>query len=333
MKNSAAKNKNSSPNDWRARARRTLQIEARAVARQISHVDGQFIEAARLMAECRGRVVVMGVGKSGLIGRKLTATLSSTGTPSLFVHPTESLHGDAGMLVPGDVCLVLSYSGQTEELKKVISVVRSRKLPIIAMTGNPSSMLGRSADVNVNVNVSQEACPYNITPTASTTAMLAVGDALALLIMEIKGFDKDDFARLHPAGMLGKRLTMRVSGLMHKGAENPVVGQEKTVREALIIMTRTRLGAASVVDKRGRLAGVFTDGDLRRGLQRDPQLLARPLSQVMTRHPRTVLENELAADAAPLFRRYGLDNLPVLDRKGRPVGVLDEKDLLEEGLV
>jgi arabinose-5-phosphate isomerase len=318
--------------DWRARARRTLRIEAVAVARQVQHLDKQFFEAARLMSVCRGRVVVMGVGKSGLIGRKLTATLSSTGTPSLFVHPTESLHGDSGMLVPGDVCLVLSYSGQTEELKKVLSLIRSRKLPMIAVTGNPKSMLGRSADIIVNVSVKEEACPYNITPTASTTAMLAIGDALALLIMEMKGFDKNDFARLHPAGALGKRLTLLVSDIMHKGEDNPLVREEKSVREALLVMTRTRLGAASVIDKRGRLLGVFTDGDLRRGLQSDPQLLKRPLSRVMTRDPRTVGANELAADAAPLFRRYGLDNLPVLDKQGRPVGILDEKDLLEEGL-
>jgi arabinose-5-phosphate isomerase len=274
----------------------------------------------------------MGVGKSGLIGRKLTATLSSTGTPSVFVHPAEGMHGDLGMLAAGDVVLALSYSGETEELKPILAALKANRLPIIAMTGRPQSMLGRAADVILNVAVEQEACPYNITPTASTTAMLAVGDALALLIMELKGFGERDFARLHPGGALGKRLTMRVSDLMHKGGNNPLVRQEKTVREALLVMTRTRLGAATVVDGKGRLAGVFTDGDLRRALQKDDGLLRRPIAQVMTRNPRTVSPDDLAAEVAPLFRRYGLDNFPVVDKSRRPVGLLDEKDLLEEGL-
>jgi len=193
-------------------------------------------------------------------------------------------------------------------------------------------MLGRSVDWVLNVAVEKEACPFNITPTASTTAMLAMGDALAMLVMELKGFDKEDFARLHPGGTLGKKLTLRVADIMHKGSENPLVADSQKVREALWVMTKTRMGAASVIDRRGRLAGVFTDGDLRRGLQKDDRLLDRPLRQVMTRSPRTVAPGDLAADVALLFRRFGLDNLPVVDRTGRPVGILDEKDLLEEGL-
>jgi len=318
--------------NWLERARRTLRLEARAVADQVRHVDAGFLKAAQTIARARGRVVVMGIGKSGLIGRKLAATLSSTGAPSLFVHPTESLHGDMGMLMAGDIVLALSHSGETEELKKILPVIKNRKLPLIALTGQPASRLGRAADLVINVGVRQEACPYNITPTSSTTATLAMGDALALLVMELKGFDKDDFARLHPGGALGKRLTMKVADLMHTGAENPVVRQEKKVREALLVMTRTRLGAASVVDSRGVLRGVFTDGDLRRGLQRDPDLLRRTLSDVMTRRPKTVAPGVLAAEVSALFRRLRLDNLPVVDKRGRPVGILDEKDLLDEGL-
>lgn len=318
---------------WLARARQTLRIEARAVTEQALHVDRSFVQAAERLARTPGRVVVMGVGKSGLIGRKLAATLSSTGTAAYFVHPTEGMHGDVGMILSGDTVVALSYSGETEELKKILGPLRRVGVFLIAMTGRPRSPLGRAANVVINTAVLREACPFNITPTASTTAVLAMGDALALLAMEMRGFGREDFARLHPAGTLGKKLTLRVEDLMHKGAENPLVLESRRVEEALVVMTRTRLGAASLVDRRGRLTGVFTDGDLRRKLQEDAGLLSRPLSSVMTRRPRTVSAEDLAVDVAPLFRKYGLDNFPVVDKRGRPVGVLDEKDLLEEGLV
>jgi arabinose-5-phosphate isomerase len=318
---------------WLARARQTLRVEARAVADQAVHVDRAFVEAAERLVRTRGRVVVMGIGKSGLIGRKLAATLSSTGTAAYFVHPTEGMHGDVGMVLPGDTVVALSYSGETEELKKILGPLRSTGVFLIALTGRPRSPLGRAANVVINTAVTREACPFNITPTASTTAALAAGDALALLAMEMRGFGRDDFARLHPAGTLGKKLTLRVGDLMHKGSDNPLVLHTRRVEEALAVMTRTRLGTASVVDARGRLVGVFTDGDLRRKLPADPDLLTRPVSEVMTRRPRTVSVDELAADVAPQFRKFGLDNFPVVDKRGRPVGVLDEKDLLEEGLV
>lgn len=317
---------------WRARAARTLAIEARAVAAQVRHLDAAFFRAAERLRATRGRVVVMGIGKSGLIGRKLAATLASTGTPAYFVHPTESLHGDMGMIRPGDTVLALSHSGETEELKKILAYLRDRDVFLIGMTGRPRSPLGTAADVVLNTAVAREACPFNITPTASTTAMLALGDALALLVMEMRGFGRDDFARLHPGGALGKRLLMRVRDLMRHGRDNPIVRQEKAVADALRVMTATRVGAASVVDARGRLVGVFTDGDLRRRLPKDPGLLSRPLSAVMTRSPRTVSPEALAAEVAGLFRRFGLDNLPVVDGRNRPIGLLDEKDLLEEGL-
>ncbi|MBP9699595.1 MAG: KpsF/GutQ family sugar-phosphate isomerase [Elusimicrobia bacterium] len=318
---------------WLARARQTLRVEARAVADQAVHMDRAFVEAAERLVRTRGRVVVMGIGKSGLIGRKLAATLSSTGTAAYFVHPTEGMHGDVGMVLPGDTVVALSYSGETEELKKILGPLRSTGVFLIAMTGRPRSPLARAANLVINTAVTREACPFNITPTASTTAALAAGDALALLAMEMRGFGRDDFARLHPAGTLGKKLTLRVSDLMHKGSDNPLVLHTRRVQEALAVMTRTRLGTASVVDSHGRLVGVFTDGDLRRKLPADPDLLTRLVSAVMTRRPRTVSVDELAADVAPLFRKFGLDNFPAVDKRGRPVGVLDEKDLLEEGIV
>jgi arabinose-5-phosphate isomerase len=322
----------SADSHWRARVRRVLAVEAAAVARLARRADVSFVKAARLMARARGRVVVMGIGKSGLIGRKLAATLSSTGTPSFFVHPTEGMHGDLGMLTKGDVVLALSHSGETEELKNVLPFITARRIPLIALTGRPSSSLAKSAEVTVDVSVEREACPFNITPTASTTAALAAGDALALLVMEMKGFRAEDFARLHPAGTLGKRLTLTVGDLMHRGAGNPVIRRDRPVREALEVMTRTRMGAASVVDERGRLVGVFTDGDLRRGLQKDPELIHRRLAEVMTRRPKTLSPELMAVDAFPLFRRLGIDNFPVVDKAGRPVGILDEKDVLDEGL-
>lgn len=308
-------------------------IEAEAVSRLAARLDGEFLKAARLIAACRGRIVVMGIGKSGLIGRKLAATLSSVGTPAFFVHPTEGMHGDLGMLSGKDLVLAVSYSGETEELRKILTFLQHRKLPLIAMTGRPQSALGRAADVVVDVAVEKEACPFNVTPTASTTAALAAGDALALLIMEMKGFGPQDFAKLHPGGSLGKRLTLRVQDLMHKGSENPLVGEEKKVQDALRVMTATRLGAASVVNKGRKLVGVFTDGDLRRKLQADPALLTRSLKAVMTRRPKTLPPDMLANEAAGLFRQFGLDNFPVVDKAGRPIGILDEKDVLNEGFL
>ncbi len=327
------KSKKNNMTSWKKLAQRVLRLESEAVALQVRHVDEAFLRAAQLIARCSGRVILMGIGKSGLIGRKLAATFSSTGTPSFFVHPTESMHGDLGMVIAGDVVLALSYSGETEEMKRLLSILKSRKLPLIAMTGRPGSMLGKSADVVVHVNVQKEACPLNIAPTSSTTAMLAMGDALALCVMEMKGFDKDDFARLHPGGALGKRLTLRVRDMMHQSKENPLMLENETVEDALEVMTQTRMGAASIVDRRGRLTGVFTDGDLRRGLQKEPSLLTRKVGDVMTRSPRTIGPDDLVADVAALFKKFGLDNFPVVDKHGKPVGILDEKDLLEEGMM
>jgi arabinose-5-phosphate isomerase len=315
------------------RVRDVIRLEADTVRAQLSCVNGRFVQAVRLIKRCNGHVVVVGVGKSGLIGRKITATLASTGTPSTFVHPSEGMHGDLGMITPRDVVLALSFSGETEELKQLLPSIESLRVPLIALTGRPHSRLAKAATVPLFVSVKREACRYNLTPTTSTTAMLAVGDALAMAVMDARGFQEEDFARLHPGGVLGKRLLWTVKDVMHRGRENPMVHQDKPVREALQEMTRTRLGATSVTDGRGRLVGYFTDGDFRRMAPQEPLILQKAVKSVMTARPHVVKADTRIRDAAELLRRYRCDNLPVVDGKGRPVGLLDERDLLAEGLL
>lgn len=313
------------------RAREVLAIEARAVKEQRGALGRPFVQAVELLVQC-SRVVVMGIGKSGLVGRKIAATLTSTGTPAVFVHPAEVSHGDLGVVSPQDVVLALSFSGETEEMRRLLPFIRARQLKLIVLTGRRRSRLARHADLVLPVRIRKEACPYNLTPTASTTAMLALGDALAMTVMERKGFRASDFARLHPGGMLGKRLQMQVKEIMRRGRENPLVSEGRSVREALLVMTKTRLGATNVVNRRGRLVGFFTDGDLRRRLQRNGFNLEHPIREVMTPSPVTIRPDQLASEAAKLLKRYRCDNLPVVDRQGRPIGVVDERDLLAEGL-
>ncbi|HVO33793.1 MAG TPA: KpsF/GutQ family sugar-phosphate isomerase [Elusimicrobiota bacterium] len=316
-----------------ARARAVLRLESKTVAAQIRAIGPQFLKAVHLISHCPGHVVVVGVGKSGLIGRKITATLASTGTPSAFVHPAEGMHGDLGMITRRDIVLALSYSGETEEVKRLIPSIRAMQVPLLAFTARPHSRLARMADVVLPVYVRREACPYNLTPTTSTTAMLALGDALAMAVMDSRGFKPEDFARLHPGGVLGKRLLWTVEDIMHRGAENPVVRQDQPVREALRVMTKTRTGAASVVNQYKRLVGYFTDGDFRRLAPRDPGLLGRPMKTVMTQRPHVLKLGTRIGVAAEKLRQYRCDNIPVVDGHGRPVGLVDERDLLSEGLL
>ena len=315
------------------RARNVIHLEAQTVAAQAACLDKQFLRAVDLVLRCNGRVIVLGVGKSGLIGRKITATLASTGTPATLVHPSEGMHGDLGMITARDVVLALSFSGETEKLKQLLPSIRDIRVPMIAMTGRPHSRLARAATVSICVRVKREACPYNLTPTTSTTAMLALGDALAISIMESRGFKAEDFARLHPGGILGKRLLWRVGDIMHRGRENPVVREDQTVRAALAVMTRTRMGAASVVNLQGKLVGYFTDGDFRRLAPSDPAILSRPMKKVMTPKPHVLTADVRMGEAAECLRRYRCDNIPVVDARQRPIGLLDERDLLAEGLL
>ncbi len=314
-------------------AKKVLKIEARAIKNLISTIDRNFEKAVEIAASCKGRIVVMGMGKSGLIGKKIAATLASTGTPAFFLHPAEGILGDVGMMTEGDLVLALSHSGETEEIEKLLPVIRRMNLKLIAITGKPKSKLAKKSDLVINVKVKEEACPYNLVPTASTTAMLAMGDALAISLLKRKKFKKEDFARLHPGGILGKRLLLKVKDIMRKGKDNPVIHQEKTVREALLVMTKTRLGATSVVDGSGKLVGFFTDGDLRRRLQKDEKILNKKIHTVMTKNPKTITHDILAIEAAKMMQEKKFDNIPVIDGKNYPVGIVDERDLLSEGIL
>lgn len=311
-------------------ARRVLAIELEALELSKKSIDDQFLKAVDVIAKTKGRVVVLGIGKSGIIGRKISATLASTGTPSFFVHPVEALHGDLGMIMPGDVILAISFSGQTEEINKILPSLERRKLTIIGMTGNAHSKLALMSDIHLTIHIEREACPYNLAPTASTTATLAVGDALALCLMKIKHFEKRDFAVFHPGGSLGKLLTQQVKDLMRKGKNNPTVRETASVKDALFVMTQTgAAGATSIVDGKGHLLGYFTDGDLRRLLQNGSDLLNKNITEVMTRNPHHILDTLPAIDAAKMIHSTHVDNLPVLDKSGKVVGIIDEKDLIE----
>ncbi|MCK4648429.1 KpsF/GutQ family sugar-phosphate isomerase, partial [bacterium] len=267
------------------------------------------------------------------IGRKITSTLSSTGTSAFFIHPVEGMHGDMGMIMKEDIVLALSYSGETEEMKKILPLIKRLGVRLITFTGNPDSFLAKESDAVLNVKVKREACPFNLAPTASTTAMLALGDALAIALLDKKGFKAADFARLHPAGVIGKKLLLRVEDVMRKGEENPLIDEDKRVKEALFVMTATRLGAVSVVDKKGKLIGFFTDGDLRRHLQKDKNLLEKKISLVMTKKPTTITKRRLATEAVRILQEKKFDNIPVVDEGNRPIGIVDERDLLKEGIV
>ncbi len=313
-------------------AKRVLGIESEAVSNLIDQLDENFPKAVDLINECKGRVIVTGMGKSGLVGRKIASTLSSTGTSAFFLHPVEGMHGDMGMVMKGDIILALSYSGETEELKKILPLVKRLGVRLVTLTGNPDSSLAKESDAVLNVKVKREACPFNLAPTASTTAMLALGDALAIALLDKKGFKEEDFAAIHPAGVIGKRLLLRVEDVMRKGKENPLIDEDKRVKEALLVMTSTRLGAVSVVDKEGRLVGFFTDGDLRRHLQKDKDLLEKRISSVMTKKPTTITKKKLATEAVRILQEKKFDNIPVVDEDKRPIGIVDERDLLKEGI-
>ena len=313
------------------RARQVLRIESEAIRRLIPRVGEAFEEALRMLLACKGRVVVTGMGKAGLIGQKLSATLASTGTPSLWIHPAEAIHGDVGRVTKDDCVMVLSNSGQTEELTQLLPVIKHIGARLIALTGNPRSALARDSDVVLDVSVKREACALNLAPTASTTAMLAMGDALAVVVAELKGFKERDFALFHPGGQLGRRLLLRVKDLMRTGKENPVVRDTALVRDVLFAITRARAGSAAVIDGRGQLTGIFTDGDLRRHLDTTPNLTRLHVRHVMTRKPKTIHADRLAVEALRLLREHRIDELVVVDGNRKPVGLLDVQDLLKAG--
>ncbi|AXK71395.1 KpsF/GutQ family sugar-phosphate isomerase [Lysobacter sp. TY2-98] len=320
--------------DFPASGRRVFAVEAEALAAVSARLDGGFAEACRLVLQARGRVVCIGMGKSGHIARKIAATLASTGTPAFFVHPGEAAHGDLGMITDADVVLALSYSGESDEILTLMPVLKRQGNLVIAMTGRPASTMAREADVHLDVSVPAEACPLHLAPTSSTTASLAMGDALAVALLEARGFTADDFARSHPAGALGRRLLLHIADVMHAGDDLPVVRPSASVSEALVEMSRKRLGLTAVADETGRLLGVFTDGDLRRTLD-DTQLDLRSatIEQVMTRQPRTIGADVLAVEAAHVMEQHKINGLLVVDGEGRVVGALNIHDLLRARVV
>ncbi len=315
-------------------ARTVIAIEAAAICSLEPRIDGAFSEACRRILACTGRVVVSGMGKSGHVARKIAATLASTGTPAFFVHPGEASHGDLGMIQPQDIVLAISNSGETEELLFILPLIKRQGIKLIAMTGKADSSLARQADVHVDASVPAEACPLGLAPTASTTAALVMGDALAIALLEARGFTSDDFARSHPAGSLGRRLLLHISDIMHTGDGIPVVPIDAGMSQALVEVTRKRLGITAVIDDQQRLVGVFTDGDLRRALDDSAiDLRASAVSAVMTRHPKTITPDKLAIEAAQLMEKHQIHALLVVDADRHVVGALNIHDLLRARVV
>jgi len=315
------------------RAKEVLDIEAGAIRDLKTHIGRNFEKALNLIFKIKGRVVVSGMGKTGIIAQKFSATLASTGTPSLFLHIAEAIHGDLGKVTSDDAVIIISNSGSGDEMKQLLPLLKKIGSKVIALTGNTKSILAKYSDVVLDVSVKKEACPLGLAPTASTTATLAMTDALAICLLELKGFKEKDFAFYHPGGLLGKRLLLKVEDIMRTGKTNPIVNEEKTVFSALLKITEARAGSVTIVDKEGRLKGIFTDGDLRRHLETDENLPKRKIKEVMTKNPTVVTKEMLAAEAMRILQERKIDEVPVVDKKRRPIGLLDVQDLLRAGLV
>ncbi len=310
-----------------------LQTEASALAALVQRLDGQFAQACREMLACKGRVVVTGVGKSGHVCRKIAATLASVGTPAFFVHAGEASHGDLGMLLPGDTVLAISNSGTTQELLAILPAIKRLGLPLIALTGRPDSKLARMADINLDVSVDDEACSLGLAPTASTTVAMAMGDALAVTLLEARGFGPEDFARAHPGGRLGRRLLLHISDIMHTDTDIPRVSPDTLLREALVEISQKRLGITGVVDSEDRVIGIFTDGDLRRSLDQQVDIHQASMDQLMTPNCVTIQADCLAAEALKLMEERKINALLVVDDEKRLVGALNMHDLLRAGVL
>ncbi len=321
------------PSHSLALAREVLRIEAVAVDALADRLDAEFHQAMQVILACRGRVVVTGMGKSGHIASKIAATLASTGTPAFFVHPAEASHGDLGMITHEDVVLALSNSGESAELIAILPLIKRRGAKLIGMSGNPASTLARESDVHLNAAVDKEACPHNLAPTASTTAALALGDALAVTLLDARGFTAEDFARTHPGGSLGRKLLMHVRDVMHAGDALPVVRDDAPLKDALLEMTRKGLGMTAIIDDSNRVTGIFTDGDLRRALEITIDLHAATLADLMSRHPKTIGPDQLAAEAVEKMQNLKINGLLVVDAAGKLVGALNMHDLLKAGVV
>ncbi len=321
------------PQDLIESAKRAIQIETQAVAQLADRIDASFVKACDLVMACKGRVVVTGMGKSGHIGSKIAATLASTGTPAFFVHPGEASHGDLGMITSQDVVLAISNSGSTAEIITIIPLIKRMGAPLISMTGAPQSVLAREADVNLDVGVETEACPLGLAPTSSTTVTLVMGDALAVALLEAKGFSAEDFAFSHPGGRLGRRLLLKVGDVMHKGDRIPMVTEGTLMRDVLLEMSRKGLGMTTIADSQGFLKGLFTDGDLRRSLDKGIDIHKVTIDELMTRKCRTVHQDMLAAEALNIMEEAKINGLVVTDADERVIGALNTHDLLRAGVI
>lgn len=309
-----------------------IETEAQAVFELSQRIDNRFEKACELLLACKGRIVVTGMGKSGHIANKIAATLSSTGSPSFFMHPGEASHGDLGMITRQDTVIAISHSGNTIELVTLLPLLKRLEVPLITLTGNPESALAKASDVNLDVSIKQEACPLGLAPTTSTTVALVMGDALAIALLQARGFSEEDFALSHPGGSLGKRLLLRIDELCHQGEQLPLVHENATVSEALIEVTDKKLGMTCVVDNKGYLTGVYTDGDIRRTLTRQYDINTTPIKEVMTRSARTIYKGMLAAEALAVMQKYSITSLIVIDEETRPAAVLHLHDLLKAGV-
>ena len=316
-------------------ARKVIRVEAEAVATLAARLDENFAKAVMIILECSGRVVVTGMGKSGLICQKMVATMASTGTPAIFLHPAEGVHGDLGMLMKGDLVIAVSNSGETEEITRILPIIKRLGLPLIAMSGNPGSTLGRAGDVFLDISIKEEACPLQLAPTASTTVTLAMGDALAVALLLKRGFREEDFALYHPGGALGKRLLLRVEDLMHVGADMPKVKENTQLKDALYEISSKKLGITGIVDEQGALLGVFTDGDLRRKIEQGIEVLHKPVSEIMSGKPKRILRTNLAAKALQRMEEHKITSLFVFETEEDrvPVGIIHLHDLLKAGVI
>jgi arabinose-5-phosphate isomerase len=321
----------------RERAKKVLKIESEAIAALIDRIDGRFEKAVTMILNCEGRVVVTGMGKSGLVGKKIAATLASTGTPALFLHPAEGIHGDLGMVMRGDTVIALSNSGETDELSKMLPSLKRLGIGIVALTGNPESTLAKNSDVVIDISVKEEACPLGLAPTASTTAMLAMGDAMAVVLLDQRGFREEDFACFHPGGALGKKLLLRVRDLMHVKNAVPLVSEGTLIKDAIYEISSKKMGVTAVVNASGKLVGIISDGDLRRWMERTEKsgenLLAKAAKDIMTKNPKVANKDSLAAEAVAIMEKNSITCLIVPDATGAPEGVIHLHDLLKAGVV
>lgn len=314
-------------------AKAVIDIEAQAVKALSDRIDDKFIRACQYLIECQGRIIVIGIGKSGHIGRKIAATFASTGSPAFFVHPSEAKHGDMGMITQQDIVLALSNSGETEEILTLLPYIKRKNTPLITLTGKPNSTLAKAATINIDVSVSKEACPLGLAPTSSTTATLVMGDALAISLLQKRGFTAEDFALSHPGGTLGRRLLLKVDEIMHTDDAIPKVNTDALLKTALMEMSQKKLGMTTIVDASGKLAGVFTDGDIRRAFDNNADIHKTTITQVMSKHPKIIPLNTLAAEALRIMENYKITSLIVANERHHPIGIVHLHDILRAGVI